>query len=115
MFVRIYPTFGITPPHPLYLEEECNGVTNSHYVLITNYESFITGKENNHIYLCIICGLPYSSEQARDNHYNNWCKNNTLCKTVMPKEGENILKFKHWNRKSPTEFRLYGRFHKSRS
>jgi len=44
----------------------------------------------------------YSSEEL--------CKNHDLCRTDMPKKGENILKFKNYNHQMPAPAMIYADF-----
>ena len=83
-----------------------------HYVLIKDFNSFMYNqskhKERKYFYMyCLQC---FSSEPILTNHANNCLKIDGLQAINMPKEGENVLKFKNFHKQLPVPFVIYADF-----
>ena len=84
--------------------EFCKGDNvKQHYVWIKNLSALYTNKFNQQAHICFNCMNQFSTEQARNNHFNNCITNNpnSLC---MPNEGNNEVYFKNHNKKLPSAF-----------
>lgn len=86
----------------LYIESN----ENTHYCLIKDLDSFMCDKNNNKSFTCRNCLQGFRRKETLIKH-KEICNDNEYCKTIMPKPGKNILKFKNYHFKNKLPFVIY--------
>ena len=84
-----------------------------HFIYIKDFSKLLGSQYNNHkekIHFCHYCLHGFSKEEILQKHINDGCSLFGIQKTILPKKGENILKFKNYNKKFPVPFVIYGDF-----
>ena len=89
-----------------------DGKFNEHFCYIKNMSAFLSGgvysKNDYAKKFCFRCGAVFSSEKARDNHFER-CKTKDQIIVNMPKEGEHIS-FKNFDKMDKVPFAIYADF-----
>ena len=83
-----------------------------HYVLIKDFNAFMynQSKHKERKHFCMYCLQCFSSERILANHVNNSLTINGAQAIIMPKQGENILKFNNFHKQLPVPFVIYADF-----
>ena len=85
---------------------------NQHYCWIKDYGSLVGSQVTKHIeksYFCKMCLSSFHSEEKLNDH-KTYCGVHKAVKIEMPKPGENILQFEHYNRSLKVPFAVYADF-----
>ena len=79
-------------------EEDICGNLKSHYCLIKNYNAFCKSEKHNNSYqFCQLCQYKTKSKDVMKHHLS-MCQDHKPAHTTLPKEGKNILEFRHIER-----------------
>ena len=79
---------------------------NSHYVLIKHLSRLYTKGKHIESHICYNCMNGFSSEQARDNHFDD-CIRNKAGNTIMPTGKNRFVEFKKYINKIPCPIVIY--------
>lgn len=88
---------------------ESDDGSQSHYVYIRNISRLLRGQETNkknRMHLCNSCLQRFSNISHLEKHKSECCK----VVTIMPEEGNNVIKFKNHERKLQVPFTVYADF-----